>query len=280
MFSFLNQGGGNRRPAAGRTPTAPRPPAQAAVASPAGTATTASAAPRFAPATYPLPSGWELGYTSDGRPYYLDHNTRKTTWTPPLPAGWEERDSDGRPYFVDHINKRTTWTDPRDALRLEAGASAPHVVAGVAVTSAQQRANASAMPTAVARPVARTTYAPAGPSVVAGMGGSGVKDWGIDAKLLDEVEIPAAYVCSISGELMRDPVIVVGSGNTYERCEIAKWLSTNSTDPLSNVQIPAKDQMLVPNVALRSAIDEYVQQLKRAHASKAASSAPSAPPGP
>jgi hypothetical protein len=61
---------------------------------------------------------------------------------------------------------------------------------------------------------------------------------------------------------MRDPVVLVGSGNTYERAAISMWLRTKPTDPLSNVPIPPKDQILVPNVALRSAIDEFVQHLK------------------
>jgi E3 ubiquitin-protein ligase NEDD4 len=27
-----------------------------------------------------LPAGWEERYTPEGRPYYVDHNTRTTTW--------------------------------------------------------------------------------------------------------------------------------------------------------------------------------------------------------
>ncbi|KRY22533.1 Protein kibra, partial [Trichinella patagoniensis] len=35
----------------------------------------------------------------------------------PLPEGWEIKvDSDGRPFFVDHRSKTTTWIDPRDRL--------------------------------------------------------------------------------------------------------------------------------------------------------------------
>ena len=33
----------------------------------------------------------------------------------PLPAGWEEsRTNDGKPYFIDHNSKKTSWIDPRD----------------------------------------------------------------------------------------------------------------------------------------------------------------------
>ncbi|CAO3597943.1 unnamed protein product [Absidia cylindrospora] len=89
----------------------------------------------------PLPAGWEMRTTAEGRPYFVDHNTRTTTWVDPrrqqyistigpgsnlqvqvqpvsslgpLPSGWEMRlTSTGRVYFVDHNTKTTTWDDPR-----------------------------------------------------------------------------------------------------------------------------------------------------------------------
>ncbi|KAF5369483.1 hypothetical protein D9758_002754 [Tetrapyrgos nigripes] len=84
----------------------------------------------------PLPQGWEERRTAEGRPYFVDHNTRTTTWidprrnaaqaattTPaaqlnsnlgPIPSGWEMRlTSTNRVYFVDHNTKTTTWDDPR-----------------------------------------------------------------------------------------------------------------------------------------------------------------------
>ncbi|KAK2578358.1 hypothetical protein KPH14_002630 [Odynerus spinipes] len=63
----------------------------------------------------PLPSGWEMRYDSYGRRYYIDHNTRSTSWErpQPLPPGWEERrDHRGRIYYVDHNTKSTTWQRP------------------------------------------------------------------------------------------------------------------------------------------------------------------------
>jgi E3 ubiquitin-protein ligase NEDD4 len=90
-----------------------------------------------------LPAGWEQRHTPEGRPYFVDHNTRTTTWvdprrqqyirmyganTPgnttvqhqpvsqlgPLPSGWEMRlTNTARVYFVDHNTKTTTWDDPR-----------------------------------------------------------------------------------------------------------------------------------------------------------------------
>jgi len=89
-----------------------------------------------------LPPGWEMRWTPEGRPYFVDHNTRTTTWVDPrrqqyirmyggnnpngiiqqqpvsqlgpLPSGWEMRlTNTARVYFVDHNTKTTTWDDPR-----------------------------------------------------------------------------------------------------------------------------------------------------------------------
>lgn len=87
-------------------------------------------------ADVPLPLGWEERRTAEGRPYFVDHHTRTTTWTDPrrslpqqttvpiprpastnlgpLPSGWEMRlTSTGRVYFVDHNTRTTSWDDPR-----------------------------------------------------------------------------------------------------------------------------------------------------------------------
>ncbi|KAJ8272680.1 hypothetical protein GJAV_G00092140 [Gymnothorax javanicus] len=62
-----------------------------------------------------LPPGWEQRKDLHGRTYYVDHNTRTTTWErpQPLPAGWERRvDDRGRIYYVDHNTRTTTWQRP------------------------------------------------------------------------------------------------------------------------------------------------------------------------
>lgn len=84
-------------------------------------------------ADVPLPAGWEERRTPEGRPYFVDHNHRLTTWSDPrlvttaasgsstananlgpLPSGWEMRlTSTGRIYFVDHNTRTTSWDDPR-----------------------------------------------------------------------------------------------------------------------------------------------------------------------
>lgn len=67
------------------------------------------------PAQTPLPAGWEMRLDRMGRVYYVDHNTKTTTWErpEPLPAGWERRvDSRDRVYYVDHNTRTTTWQRP------------------------------------------------------------------------------------------------------------------------------------------------------------------------
>ena len=73
-----------------------------------------------------LPPGWEVKVVAQSnRTYYVDHNTRTTTWVRPvpdneetfrpLPMGWERRtteDSRARLYFVNHNNKTTSWYHP------------------------------------------------------------------------------------------------------------------------------------------------------------------------
>ncbi|KAM6937784.1 NEDD4-like E3 ubiquitin-protein ligase WWP2 isoform 2-T2 [Xenentodon cancila] len=60
-----------------------------------------------------LPAGWEQRVLPHGRVYYVDHNTKTTTWERPLPPGWEKRvDQRGRFYYVDHNTRTTTWQRP------------------------------------------------------------------------------------------------------------------------------------------------------------------------
>ncbi|CAH8611586.1 unnamed protein product [Heterobilharzia americana] len=67
----------------------------------------------------PLPPGWEVKYTAEGRKYYVDHLTKTTTWCKPtpLPPGWERRtDNVGRVYYIDHNTRTTTWLCPNQTL--------------------------------------------------------------------------------------------------------------------------------------------------------------------
>ncbi|AAZ10109.1 zinc finger protein 3 [Trypanosoma equiperdum] len=35
-----------------------------------------------------LPAGWQIAYTANGQPYYLDHNTKTTHWNLPETVGY------------------------------------------------------------------------------------------------------------------------------------------------------------------------------------------------
>ena len=68
-------------------------------------------------------------------------------------------------------------------------------------------------------------------------------------------------MCSISQELMSDPVLCVASGHTYERARIMEWWQTPPfTDPNTGVEV-GSNRLLAPNIALRKLISEW----KEAH---------------
>ncbi|CAL8393969.1 unnamed protein product [Boreogadus saida] len=85
----------------------------------------------------PLPAGWEEARDYDGRVFFIDHNTRQTSWIDPrdritkpltfadcvgdeLPLGWEVvYDQQVGLYYIDHINKTTQIENPRTQWRQE-----------------------------------------------------------------------------------------------------------------------------------------------------------------
>uniref|UniRef100_A0A8C9VYB0 WWC family member 3 n=1 Tax=Scleropages formosus TaxID=113540 RepID=A0A8C9VYB0_SCLFO len=96
-----------------------------------------SGAKRRESAELPLPAGWEEARDYDGRVFYIDHNTRQTSWIDPrdritkpltfadcvgdeLPLGWEVAyDQQVGVYYIDHINKTTQIENPRTQWRQE-----------------------------------------------------------------------------------------------------------------------------------------------------------------
>ena len=69
-------------------------------------------------------------------------------------------------------------------------------------------------------------------------------------------EPPNSFCCPISHEMMVDPVVVVASGQTYERAHIAAWFRTNSTDPVTGMSVGQKRQ-LAPNATLKALIIQW-----------------------
>ncbi|KAI5093855.1 membrane-associated guanylate kinase, WW and PDZ domain-containing protein 2 isoform X2 [Silurus meridionalis] len=77
----------------------------------------------------PLPDNWEMAFTEKGEVYFIDHNSKTTSWLDPrlakkakppeecnedeLPYGWEKIDDPVYgSYYVDHINRRTQFENP------------------------------------------------------------------------------------------------------------------------------------------------------------------------
>lgn len=99
-----------------------------------------------------LPDKWQVQIAPNGRKFFIDHETKTTTWVDPrtgkptslpdkkvykskhqcdelgpLPPGWEERvHVDGRVFFIDHNTKTTQWEDPRFNNPQIAGQAVPY----------------------------------------------------------------------------------------------------------------------------------------------------------
>lgn len=73
----------------------------------------------------------------------------------------------------------------------------------------------------------------------------------------EDEEESAELRCPLSDELMYDAVSTA-SGQTYSEREIAKWLQTNNTDPLSHEELPTKK--LTPNYAIRRMVDKFIRK--------------------
>ncbi|KAM6132526.1 LOW QUALITY PROTEIN: protein WWC2 [Pterocles gutturalis] len=84
----------------------------------------------------PLPDGWEEARDYDGKVFYIDHNSKQTSWIDPrdrltkplsfadcvgdeLPWGWEAAYDPHGVYYIDHINQTTQIEDPRKQWRQE-----------------------------------------------------------------------------------------------------------------------------------------------------------------
>ena len=78
-------------------------------------------------------------------------------------------------------------------------------------------------------------------------------------KLKNEEDIPQNYICPISYEIMIDPVITP-YGISYDRESIEKWLTKNDLDPIAHQKL--NKNMLIPNYALKSLIEEYINANK------------------
>jgi hypothetical protein len=74
-----------------------------------------------------------------------------------------------------------------------------------------------------------------------------------------EPEQPSSQVdviCPLTGELYREPVTLVETGNTYERGALEKWLQNNDTDPMTGARLYTKS--IQEDMQMRTYVKEWL----------------------
>lgn len=125
------------------------------------------------------------------------------------------------------------------------GASAGSGAVGEASTGASAVGGASASASAGAS---------AGASAAVESGAEAAPAPAPDTDAHDDLDIPQEFMCAITKELFRCPVIT-SDGHSYERDAIKQWLEANETSPLTGQALP--DKVLRPNHSLRAQIVEF-----------------------
>ena len=77
---------------------------------------------------------------------------------------------------------------------------------------------------------------------------------------INENEIPHEFYCSISQDIMKDPVKTI-DGFTYDRVSIQKWFENSSKSPLTGLNLSSK--ILTPNVELKNQIEEFCDSVNK-----------------
>ena len=80
-------------------------------------------------------------------------------------------------------------------------------------------------------------------------------------------EVLDAFCCPILLDVMSDPVVLIETGHTFERSAIEDHLKRCNRGPLCGVQL--KSRALMPNFALRQAIETYLSESGQAPAPSA-----------
>ena len=125
------------------------------------------------------------------------------------------------------------------------------------------------LPGAVLRnPVSRPGFARAVEPDLEVLQAAAPKEAPILPELASDAEVPSHFVCPITHEAMREPV-VAPDGFTYERTAIEKWLCTSQ---LKSVKSPMtgetmESNRLTPNHVLRSMIADFYDKHKKKRAS-------------
>lgn len=64
---------------------------------------------------------------------------------------------------------------------------------------------------------------------------------------------PDEHICAITSQIMRDPVMVVPCGHTFERSAIERWLQDNNTCPVCRQPC----EQVCPNIVVKKMIDDW-----------------------
>ncbi len=83
---------------------------------------------------------------------------------------------------------------------------------------------------------------------------------------IDFGDIPNDYLCPITMLPMEDPVMCT-DGHSYERSAIEEWFTRKTTSPKTGSRLTTT--MVIPNIALKGAIREYIERRKKEGASAA-----------
>jgi len=78
----------------------------------------------------------------------------------------------------------------------------------------------------------------------------------IKKKSCSEVDIPKEYLCSITKEIMREPLLMP-DGYTYEKEAICKLLEKTSCSPKTNMNMDFNDGIV--NYSLKSLIEKFIK---------------------
>ena len=80
----------------------------------------------------------------------------------------------------------------------------------------------------------------------------------VQARPASPLEVPEDFLCPITKNLMRDPVICA-DGHSYEREAITLWLSTHQASPKAAVGETHTVESLIPNKSLQGLIRHFME---------------------
>ena len=92
--------------------------------------------------------------------------------------------------------------------------------------------------------------------------------------LLDLLLTNPAFRCSLSNRLLSDPVVLAGTGLSYDRTTIVTRLMTDPTDPESGRSLDESERRLLPNPMLRNLIRDMIAPVQSTPESEAVGPVP------